>query len=67
MAREDIPCRYSGPTVRIALNFMYLNDPLRVIEGEDVQIQFTETNRAISLYSVPEADYFHIVMPMQTE
>jgi len=66
-AKEDIEVKYQGPEAKIALNFQYLNDPLRVIHGEELQIQFTETNRAISLFSVPESDYFHIIMPMQTE
>ncbi|KGE71922.1 DNA polymerase III subunit beta [Spirochaeta lutea] len=67
IAKEDIPCRYEGPDAVIALNYQYITDPLRVIDASEIQIQFTETNRAISIYSIPEADYFHIIMPMQLD
>lgn len=63
-AKEDIPCRYTGPAARIALNHLYLNDPLKVVESDEVSLEFTETTKAISIHSSPRADYFHIVMPM---
>lgn len=64
IGKEDIPCEYSGPETTIAMNFTYLSDPLRVIEGDEIIMEFTETTRAISINAVPQADYFHIVMPM---
>jgi DNA polymerase-3 subunit beta len=67
VAREEISCEYEGPEEKIALNYMYLLEPLRVIDTEDISIQFSEPNRAISIYSNPEKDYFHIVMPMQLD
>lgn len=67
VATEEVSCRYEGPESTMALNYVYLNDPLRVIEDDDVIIRFTEPNKAISLYSVPEKDYFHVIMPMQLE
>ncbi|MFA6508095.1 MAG: DNA polymerase III subunit beta [Treponemataceae bacterium] len=66
-AIEDIPCRYEGEQVTIALNYRYLEEPLKVISDENVTIQFTEPNRAITLHPVPEKDFFHIVMPMQLD
>jgi DNA polymerase-3 subunit beta len=51
----------------IALNCLYLLDPLKVMEEEKVVLKFTEPNKAISLYPTPEKDYFHIVMPMQLD
>ena len=67
VAREEISCDYDGPEEKIALNYMYLLEPLRVIDTEDISIQYSEPNRAITIYSVPEKDYFHIVMPMQLD
>ncbi len=64
IGREDIPCEYDGPETVIAMNFTYLSDPLKVIEADEIQMQFTETTRAISINAVPQEDYFHIVMPM---
>ncbi len=67
VAREEISCEYEGPEQQLALNYMYLLEPLRVIDTEDVMLQFSEPNRAVSIYSLPEKDYFHIVMPMQLD
>jgi DNA polymerase-3 subunit beta len=66
-AREEIPCRYEGPEATIALNYKYVEEPLKVIGTEDILIEFTEPNRAITLSPDPRSDYFHIVMPMQIE
>lgn len=67
VAREEIPVEYAGPETTIALNYTYLVDPLRVIETDTVSINFTEPNKAITIYSEPRGDYFHIVMPMQVQ
>lgn len=66
-AREEIPCRYDGADVTIALNYKYIEDPLKLMDVEDVNVQFTEASRAITLSPEPRGDYFHIVMPMQLE
>lgn len=67
VAREEIPCRYDGEDVTIALNYRYVEEPLKVMDGESVMVLFSEPNRAITLKAVPEKDYFHIVMPMQLD
>jgi DNA polymerase-3 subunit beta len=66
-AREEIPCDYSGPEATIALNYRYIEDPLRVMDAEDISIEFTEANRAITVSPNPSTDYFHVIMPMQIE
>lgn len=66
-ASEEISCSYSGPETKIALNYSYLTDPLRVIETDTVAMLFTEASKAITIESVPATDYFHIVMPMQLD
>ena len=67
VAEESIDCRYEGPDSDFALNHVYLSDPLKVMGDDEVSLKFTETNKAITLVSVPESSYFHIVMPMQME
>lgn len=67
VAHEEISCEYEGPEQQMALNYMYLLEPLRVIDTEDVLLQFSEPNRALSIYSMPQKDYFHVVMPMQLD
>ena len=67
IAKEEINCDYEGDGLTVALNYLYLLEPLKVIEEEEITIKFTEANKAISIISVPEKDYFHIVMPMQLD
>lgn len=66
-ASEELSCSYEGPETRMALNYSYLTEPLRVIETEDIALLFTDSSKALSIESVPKTDYFHIVMPMQLD
>jgi DNA polymerase-3 subunit beta len=66
-AKEEVECVYQGPEMTIALNYLYLLDPLKIISEEEIIIRFTEPNRAITLLTKPERDFFHIVMPMQLD
>lgn len=67
VAKEELECQYSGPEMTIALNYLYLTEPLRVINDEEIILRFSEPNKAITLLSKPEREYFHIVMPMQLD
>ncbi|MCG8479352.1 MAG: DNA polymerase III subunit beta [Spirochaetales bacterium] len=67
VAREDIAVEYDGPETTLALNYTYLVEPLRVIDTDTISIHFTEANKAITIYSEPQSNYFHIVMPMQIQ
>jgi DNA polymerase-3 subunit beta len=64
-AKEEIPCKYDGEELSFAMNYRYIEEPLRAMECDEINIYFTETVRAITIKSVPESDFFHIVMPMQ--
>jgi DNA polymerase-3 subunit beta len=66
-AREEFACEYSGPEATIALNYKYVEDPLKVMNSENISIEFSEPNRAITLSPAPSEDFFHVVMPMQIE
>jgi DNA polymerase III subunit beta len=66
-AREEIPCMYDGDEITIALNYLYLEEPVKVIGTERLKVEFTEAMKAITLKAEPEKDFFHIVMPMQME
>ena len=66
-AREEFPCEYSGPSATIALNYKYLEEPLKAMTTEMISIEFTEPNRAITLSPTPHEFFFHVVMPMQIE
>lgn len=66
-AHEEIPCEYQGDKIRLAVNCLYLVNPMKVIETEQIVISFTEPNKAVTILPEPEKDYFHIVMPMQLD
>ncbi len=67
IAREEIPCQYDGDTVTMAMNYIYIDEPIKVMDCDRVRFEFTEPMRAVTLKPVPESDYFHIIMPMQME
>lgn len=67
IAKEEISCQYQGEDTIFALNYLYFMDPLRVMTDPQIRIQFTEANKAITLRSTEEREYFHIVMPMQLD
>ena len=67
IAREEIPCQYEGPETSLALNYLFLVEPLRVMEDETVNIKFTDSKKALSLLPSDENEYVHIVAPMQLE
>jgi len=66
-AQEEIACEYQGDDIKIALNYLYLIDPLKEITEDSVKLLFTEPNKAITLKPEKNEDYFHIVMPMQLD
>lgn len=67
LAQEEVPCRYEGESLGFALNYVYLMDPLREMNHENMSIHFSEAGKAITLHSEPEKEYFHIIMPMHME
>ncbi len=66
-AKEVIPCEYGGEQIRLAMNYTFLVSPLRVMEGDYLNISFSDASRAVTVKPYPERDYFHIIMPMQKE
>ncbi|MCL2556993.1 MAG: DNA polymerase III subunit beta [Treponema sp.] len=65
-AKEEIPCNYDGEEISLALNYRYLEEPFKAIGVDEMCIRFTNPSKAITILPVPEADFFHIVMPMQS-
>ena len=65
VAVEKIDCVYSGTDARLAINYTYFLEPLQVMKSEDVCIRYTELDRAVTVRPKPEAEYLHVVMPMQ--
>ena len=67
IAREEIACKYEGPEISLALNYVFLIEPLRVIDEELISIRFTDSKKAISVVPTEEKDYVHIIAPMQLD
>lgn len=63
-AKEELVCQYEGPELEIGLNYLYLMEPLKAIDSEDVTLKFSDPGKAFTLYSKPEENYLHIIMPM---
>jgi DNA polymerase-3 subunit beta len=62
---EEIPCRYNGESVVIAMNYKYIEEPFKMMEEEEVSIYFENPKKALTIKPVPESDFYHVVMPMQ--
>lgn len=63
---DEIPCKYDGDEITIALNYRYVEEPFKVMTDDEVKIRFTNATKAITIEPVPPKDFFHIVMPMQS-
>jgi DNA polymerase-3 subunit beta len=66
-ARQEIPCKYDGEELSIAFNYRYLEEPLRVMDGDEVTIFFNDPNKTITIKPIPIKDFLHIVVPMQQD
>ncbi|AEF83611.1 DNA polymerase III, beta subunit [Treponema primitia ZAS-2] len=66
-AKEEIPCKYEGEDVSMALNYRYIEEPLKVMSEVEISVHFTEPNKVITIKPAPEKDFFHILMPMQLD
>ena len=64
-AKEEFPCQYNGQEITIAMNYHYVEEPLKVINSERITFEFSEAMKAVTLRPEPAEDYFHIIMPMQ--
>jgi DNA polymerase-3 subunit beta len=63
---DEITCKFDGDDITIALNYRYLEEPFKVINDDEIRIRFSSATKAITIEPVPEKDFFHIVMPMQS-
>jgi DNA polymerase III subunit beta len=67
IATEELPCEYQGPQMSLAVNCLYMSEPLREISSEKVSIEFSDVNKAITLRPLPDDGYTNIIMPMQLD
>jgi len=62
--KEIIDCKYEDEPLKTAMNFTYLLSPLKVMDGKEVRIEFSDPNRPFTVKAEPERDYLHVIMPM---
>ena len=70
-SKQEIAAVYDGDPVEIALNALYLNDVLKVIDSENITIDFAineegKVNKALIVRESEnnKTSYTHVVMPM---
>ena len=51
--------------ITIAMNYKYIEEPLRVMDVERIKFEFSGEMKAVTMLPEPAEDYFHIIMPMQ--
>jgi len=66
-AKEEIPCKYDGEELSIAFNYRYLEEPLKVMDCDEVIVFFNDPNKTITIKPIPIKDFLHIVVPMQQD
>jgi DNA polymerase-3 subunit beta len=64
-AKEELPCEYNGDEITLAFPTTHISEPLKVIEGERIHVDFTEEQKAVVLKTESAADFFYVIMPMQ--
>jgi DNA polymerase-3 subunit beta len=65
-SEDEIPCKYEGEEISLAVNYRYIEEPLKVMNNSEICFRFSGNNKAITLIPVPETDFFHIIMPMHS-
>ena len=70
-AKEEISAVYSGEPVELILQASFLSDVIKVIDADDITIDFTANsdNKVLKAILIKEsnlsdADYTHVIMPM---
>ncbi|MCM1322334.1 MAG: DNA polymerase III subunit beta [Bacteroides sp.] len=66
-AKEEIPCKYDGEDTVIAFNYLYIEEPMKVIKTDRLKFEFSGQMKAVTFKPEPASDFFHIIMPMQME
>jgi DNA polymerase-3 subunit beta len=67
IASEELACDYEGPDMSLAVNCLYMMEPLRELSCDTVTVEFSDVNKAITLKPLPEDGYLNIIMPMQLD
>ena len=61
---ESIAIKYKGPEIEVAFNPTFLMDPLKVLEGDEVFFELTDSLSPGVLKS--NTPFLYVLMPMRT-
>ena len=64
-AEEGLDCEYGGPELEIGFNGSYLQDFLRGVTTDQVEMWLTDQKSAGELRPAGDAGYRYVVMPMR--
>ncbi|HQD50625.1 MAG TPA: DNA polymerase III subunit beta, partial [Defluviitaleaceae bacterium] len=64
-AREELPVDTEGKDLTIAFNPKYLIDALRVIDDEEIKIQFISSLNPCIIKPVDNEDYKYLILPIR--
>lgn len=65
VAEEEVEVNYQGADFMIAFNAAYITDIFKNIEGDMVQMSFTENNSSCLIKNPEDDNVDHVVMPMR--
>ena len=64
-ATEELVVEYKGDHIEVAYKVDYIVEVLKVIESDQVRIEFTTSDKAAVLRPVGDEDYLCVLMPMK--
>jgi DNA polymerase-3 subunit beta len=64
-AKEELDLEYAGPDIKIGFNARYIEDVLKNIEQDKIQIELNDQVSPGLIKGFDNADYINVVMPMR--
>ena len=61
---ESIAIQYTGPEIEVAFNPVYLMDPLKILEGDEIYVELTDSLSPGVIKS--NTPFLYVLMPMRT-
>ena len=62
--QESIAIQYKGPEIEVAFNPVYLMDPLKILEGDEIYVELTDSLSPGVIKS--NTPFLYVLMPMRT-
>ncbi len=62
--QESIAIKYEGPEIEVAFNPVYLMDPLKILEGDEIYVELTDSLSPGVIKS--NTPFLYVLMPMRT-